>query len=133
MGQITKDIISQCFDDKISRTFDIPKDIHIITNPPYGLAQECVEHALDIVQDNNYVMMFLKIQFLEGLKRYKLFKENPPRYIWICSERMNCASGGDFENNPETGGSIAFAWYIWQKGYKGNPEIDWIPPIKHNK
>lgn len=31
---------------------------------------------------------------------------------------------GDFEN---TGGSAtAYGWFVWEKGYKGSPEIRWF-------
>ena len=53
----------------------------IITNPPYALAKEFVEHALDISMDSVKVAMFLKIQFLESKKRYELFKKYPPKKI----------------------------------------------------
>lgn len=50
----------------------------IITNPPYSHAVEFVRHALDIVAEGHMVAMFLKIQFLEGKARRKLFDEFPP-------------------------------------------------------
>lgn len=50
----------------------------IITNPPYKYAQEFVEHALDIICEGNRIAMFLKLQFLEGKARRKLFDKAPP-------------------------------------------------------
>ena len=41
----------------------------IITNPPYSLAKEFVEKGIELLTDNGQMAMFLKIQFLEGLKR----------------------------------------------------------------
>ena len=55
----------------------------ILTNPPYKYAKEFVERAIDLISNNNYVVMLLKIQFLEGKERYKLFQKYPPRYIYI--------------------------------------------------
>ena len=43
----------------------------ILTNPPYKLAQEFVEKALDRQWNGFYTIMFLKIQFLEGQARKK--------------------------------------------------------------
>lgn len=45
----------------------------IVTNPPYKYAKEFVEHALDISSNGTKVAMFLKIQFLEGQARRKLY------------------------------------------------------------
>lgn len=51
----------------------------IITNPPYKFALEFVQKALAIIPDGHKVAMFLKIQFLEGKARRKLFDSTPPR------------------------------------------------------
>lgn len=123
------DLLSSVFDDCIDNKIIIPDDINIITNPPYELAQECVEHSLEMVQNDNYVIMLLKIQFLEGISRYNLFKDNPPKYVWVFSSRIQCKAGGNFEGiKDEVGGASCYAWYVWQKGYKGSPMIDWILP-----
>lgn len=59
-------------------------DGDIITNPPYGLATEFAEHAMNIITDGHKVAMFLKIQFLETQKRYELFKKYPPKpYMYL--------------------------------------------------
>lgn len=63
----------------------------IITNPPYKYAKEFVEHALDIVDDGRKVAMFLKLTFLEGKARKALFEKNPPKRVWVFSERVMCA------------------------------------------
>lgn len=31
---------------------------------------------------------------------------------------------GDFEST--TSSAVAYAWYVWQKGYKGNTIVKWI-------
>ena len=69
----------------------------ILTNPPYKFAQEFVEKALDRQFKGYYTIMFLKIQFLEGQARKKLFEEYPPKYVYVNSKRQFCAMNGDFE------------------------------------
>jgi hypothetical protein len=96
----------------------------IITNPPYSKALEFVEHSLDIISSGHKVAMFLKLTFLEGKQRAKLFKENPPKRIWVSSSRLKCAKNGDFDNIGSS--ATAYAWFIWEKGYKGYPEIRWF-------
>ena len=54
-------------------------DGDIVTNPPYKYAQEFIEHALDLVKPGHKVCMFLKVQFLEGKNRRKLFDSTPPQ------------------------------------------------------
>ena len=96
----------------------------IITNPPYRYAQEFVEKALSLVAPGNKVAMFLKLTFLESQKRKKFFLENPPRVIYVSSSRLTCAKNGRFDKKKS--GAIAYAWFVWEKGYKGYPVIEWV-------
>lgn len=50
----------------------------IVTNPPYAFAQEFVEKALQIIPEGRKVAMFLKLTFLEGKRRARLFETTPP-------------------------------------------------------
>ena len=95
----------------------------IITNPPYKYAKQFVEKALEIVEEKSKIAMLLKIQFLESQSRYKLFKKNNPKYIYVFSKRVNCWKNG-IELN--TNGAICYSWYIWEKGYKEETIVRWI-------
>lgn len=95
----------------------------IITNPPYRYCTEFILKALDLVDEGSKVAMFLKLTTLEGAARYqKIYKNNPPVRIHVYSKRIQCSKNGEF-----TGGSaVCYAWFIWEKGFKGKTEIDWI-------
>lgn len=118
--------------DLIDRGFGEVKDFFevdefcgdIITNPPYKVALDFVKHSLDIIPEGNKVAMFLKLQFLEGKARREFYKENPPKKIYVASGRLNCAKNGKFEEFKSS--AVAYAWFVWEKGYQGSPEIDWI-------
>lgn len=96
----------------------------IITNPPYRYAQEFVEKALQIVPEGRKVAMFLKLQFLEGKHHRALFRAQPPRRVWVSSSRLKCALGGKFEEM--TGSAVCYAWYVWEKGYRGDTVLKWF-------
>lgn len=96
----------------------------IITNPPYKFAVDFVRKALSLVEDGRKVAMFLKVQFLEGKERKKLFQEYPPKVIYVSSSRILCAKNGCF--NHKDGSAVAYAWFVWEKGFKGDPIIKWI-------
>ncbi len=96
----------------------------IITNPPFKYAQEFVENALARVDEGRKVCMFLKVLFLESKSRKELFTKHPPKVIYVSSSRINCAKGGDFVKY--TTKAIAYAWYVWVKGYKGETIVKWI-------
>lgn len=97
----------------------------IVTNPPYKYAKEFVEHAIDIVEEGSKVAMFLKLTFLEGEKRRKLFETNPPARIHVFTKRVNCALNGD-EREFAKSSAVCYAWFVWEKGNRNKPVIDWI-------
>jgi len=102
-------------------------DGDIITNPPYKFAQDFVEKAMDIIPDGHKVAMFLKLQFLEGKGRRSLFDKYPPKTVYVASGRLLCAKNGEFEKMKAGGGSaVAYAWYVWEKGYNGDAVIKWF-------
>ena len=96
----------------------------IITNPPYKYAQEFVEKALQIIPDGHKVAMFLKVQYLEGKRRRKLFDTMPPKRIWVSSSRLKCAINGDFDKI--SGSATSYAWFVWEKGFRGDTIIKWF-------
>lgn len=116
----------------------------VVTNPPYASSIEWAQHSLDVIQEGRYSALFMKLTFLEGKGRRKFFEENPPIRVWVSSSRIPCAKNGEFykpkkdkEGNEvldETGKPImikessaaCYAWYIWQKGYKGPTELKWF-------
>lgn len=100
----------------------------ILTNPPYKHAKEFVLKALDLLPKGSKCYMFLKLTFLEGkARREEIFTEYPPKSVYVFSERVLCAKNGDFEALKKSGGSaVAYAWFVWQKGYKGETTLCWI-------
>ena len=97
-------------------------DGDIITNPPYKFAAEFVEKALELVADGAKVAMFLKLTFLEGKTRRAMFNSTPPLRVWVSSSRLQCGINGDFCGTSAT----AYAWFVWQKGYKGDTILRWF-------
>ena len=98
----------------------------IITNPPYkgNMDIDFVKRSLEVVSKGKWVIMLFKVQFLASKKRYFLFQELPPKYIYIHSSRIKI-----WKNNEDDGGSNAldYAWFIWQKGHQGETITRWIP------
>jgi len=95
---------------------------NIITNPPFCIAQKFIEHGKQLV--NKKIAMLLRTAFLESKGRYNMFqdKEFPLATMYQFVERVQFAP-----NKIElTGGLFSFAWFVWEKSYKGNPVIKWI-------
>ena len=99
-------------------------DGDIITNPPFSKSTEFVYKAMDILREGRRMALLLRIQFLESQKRKELFKLYPPKYIYVFSKNIRCARNGDFKN--ATGNASTYAWFIWEKGYTGEPVVRWL-------
>ena len=137
LGHISDTLINRGYDvrrsDIITRNRDIEQldfliydgkewQGDIITNPPYFCATDMVRKALSVVSDGYKVAMWLRILFLESKQRQQLFKAFPPRRIWVSSSRIPCSNrDGNFRGSAQ-----GYAWYIWEKGYKGETTIGWF-------
>ena len=99
-------------------------DCDIITNPPYKIALPFITTALELVKDGSKVAMLLRLQFLEGKSRRKLFDEQPPKTVWVSSSRISCVRNAEFEKGYSS--AVAYAWFIWEKGYHGKTTIEWF-------
>lgn len=98
---------------------DFSRDI--ITNPPYKYAKEFVEKALEISMYSTKIAMLLKLTFLEGQGRKELFEKYKPKTIYVFGSRIDCWKNGIKPEKPQK--AVCYAWFVWQKGYKGDPVI----------
>lgn len=94
---------------------------NIITNPPYNIAQDFIEHALKCTDKK--VAMLCKLQFLESEKRKQLFLNTPLKKVSIFSKRLSMYRNGIKTKNS---GMIAFAWFIWDHSYDKEPILTWL-------
>lgn len=121
----SSDLIDRGVGADIQDFFEITDwDGDIISNPPYKNALDFVKHSLEIVKEGSKVAMFLKILFLEGKTRKEFFEKHPPKVIYVASGRLNCAKNGDFDKY--TTGAVCYAWFVWEKGFTGEPVVRWI-------
>lgn len=123
---IAQDIVNRGYENTIIRDF-LNQDVNyndIVTNPPYVMAKDFAEHALNISPNGTKIAMFLKLTFLESQSRKELFEKYPFRKLYVFSQRQICAKNGDFANISSS--AVAYGWYIWEKGFTGEPVIKWI-------
>lgn len=107
---------------------DGKKVIVIIDNNTKVLAQEFIEKGLKILNNGGKMAMFLKIQFLEGVKRIDMFKKYPPKYIYVFSKRMATWNNGEQfdQNGKRWATTMCHAWFIWEKEFIGEPIVRWL-------
>lgn len=99
----------------------------IITNPPYDIATDITVKALSMLEPGNKLAMFLRLQYLEGAGRYnKIFKDNPPKTVYVFVNRQASSKVDDFS----VGSAVAYCWYVWEKGFKGDTTLKWITSAK---
>jgi hypothetical protein len=117
-GDTGIDFLKQDFSDHMFAT--------VITNPPFNLFTEFVEKALKIAEKK--VIMFGKLQALEGIKRATFLETTPLRTVYVFKKRQQpMRNGQEFDDNgKKLSSTMAFAWYVWEIGYKGKPTIEWI-------
>lgn len=98
----------------------------IITNPPYDNIIDVVLRCLDICKEKVAVLMPLR--YLSSGSRYnELYKKCPPKRVYVYQERICIAKNADFEKYNDAGANMEiYAWYIWERGFKGATELKWI-------
>lgn len=96
----------------------------IITNPPFKLAEKFVEKGFELINEGNKLYYFLKVQFLEGINRNEMYKKYPLKHLLVYSARQKCAKDAEFEKYTAT--TQCYCWFVFEKGYNGKPDIEWI-------
>jgi hypothetical protein len=81
----------------------------IVTNPPFNLAAEFVQHGLTLARRG--VAMLVRLNFLEGQRRHPLLHgANPVRVVSPFAERVPMVKG---RWDPEASSATAYAWFFW--------------------
>lgn len=96
----------------------------VIGNPPYKFAERFVRHALKLTAPKGYVVFLLPLRFLEGQNRgVGLWRDFPPKSVHVMSARPSFIDSGPKAGNTD---NTAYAIYIWQKGWTGQPTLGWF-------
>ncbi|WP_319568242.1 hypothetical protein [Cohaesibacter marisflavi] len=107
------------------RTCKRPRARNIVSNPPFSYAELFVRHALGIADGK--VAFLLPLQWLASETRARFFPSTPLRRVYILSPRPSMPPGPVIEANVKPGGGKKdFAWYVWEQGYEGTPELKFM-------
>lgn len=97
----------------------------IITNPPFSLATDIIEKALQDVTDDGYVIMLLRLNFFGSQAREEFFKKYMPQWAFVHHNRISFTDKKDkdgytvFDKNgePKRGStdSIEYMHAVWHK------------------
>ncbi len=113
--------------DFLTNDWEIGK-MDVITNPPYTSVVDFIRKSLEICKDK--VAILMPLRYLSSWERYDFYKENPPCRVYVYTNRICIAKNGKFEDFDKGQNLEIFAWYIWQRGYKGDTILRWITNIE---
>jgi hypothetical protein len=115
--------------------FDIAEPIdNVLSNPPFRGIEQVIEHFLPLVRHK--LVLLARLNILEGLERYALYRESPPARVWVSSRRASIPPGnlahprdefGAMNPLPASGGSTAYGFVVWDRDYTGPTVLGWIP------
>ena len=96
----------------------------VVTNPPSRLAQHFVRHALPWPR----VFMLLRLTFYESERRKEVPDGrrpygHPARVLFF---RPPADDAPRRLGRKSRSNSVAYAWFVWERGYTGKPEFDRI-------
>ena len=93
----------------------------MITNPPFSLARKFVEHGMPAATKR--ICILQSVAFQGTARRSRWLKTSHLRYVLNLPNRPKWeVDSGDkvFSNVWD------FAWFVFEKGYVGLPEMDWL-------
>jgi hypothetical protein len=99
---------------------------NIVTNPPYRIAREFIEHALTIA--TRRVAALVQLRFLAGQRRGRLYRATPPEMVLTYSVRPSMPPGD--VAMAAKGGKVDYVWMIWNVAHptaRGDTRADWLP------
>lgn len=99
---------------------------NIVTNPPYRMAQEIIEHALKHVKYR--VAALVQTKFLSSQKRHGLFMRRDTERIIMFSRRPSMPPGEMLMRHGESirgNGSIDYCWVVWNRRHDGPCTVTW--------
>jgi hypothetical protein len=107
--------VSNYFDHSIS-----PRVSLVFGNPPFGLAQEFVEHSLAGLT-HGWVTFLLRLGFLASQRREPLYSEESG----FCRlDVLPCRPS--FTGDGKTD-QYDYGWFTWEKGYRGPATVSRLP------
>jgi hypothetical protein len=102
----------------------------IVTNPPFKLASEFVEHALKLCPR---VVMLLRLTFLESTGRTPILDNGNLARVHVFKNRLPMMHR-DGWTGPRVSNPTAFGWFVWDRDHRGPTtlhRISWTPIDAH--
>jgi hypothetical protein len=93
-----------------------------LTNPPYQIAERFVAHALELAP---LVILLLRLAFLESERRCGILEGRGLARVHVFRKRLPMMHRDQWAGRKANSG-MAFAWFVWERGYTGPTTINRI-------
>jgi len=101
---------------------------NVVTNAPFNVARQFALHALELAT-GKVAMIFPTAR----LNAAHWIAGTPLRRIWLLSPRPSMPPGHVIASGGKVGGGkMDFCWLVWERGYRGLPDLAWLyrdPPL----
>lgn len=93
----------------------------VITNPPFNIAQDIINRALEVCKEWGYVIMLLRLNYFWSKERVPFWKKNIPIRTYVHSKRMNFITEEEQEKRKKEWlkrlwwDSIEYMHCVWKK------------------
>ena len=116
-----------CPDCAVADFFDLtelPAGCEILlTNPPYYCVEKFVRHALAL--QPRLLVLLLRLAFMEARRRTDILEDAGLARIHVFDRRLPMMHRSSWTGKKANSG-MAFAWFLWERGYRGPATIDRI-------
>jgi hypothetical protein len=102
---------------------------NFVSNPPFGIAEHFVSHALELAR--HMTCMLLPAKWIQGDKRSRWLECTPLMRVLFITPRPSMPPGTAIAAGHKPGnGTTDYAWFIWQRGFKGERSFGWLRKMK---
>jgi hypothetical protein len=95
----------------------------LLTNPPYGIVEPFVRHALGLRP--RLLILLLRLAFMEARRRTNILEGTGLARIHVFDRRLPMMHRAGWTGKKANSG-MAFAWFVWACGHRGRATIDRI-------
>lgn len=100
--------------------------VDIVTNPPYGVANAYIAHALKVFRPAKMAML-LNLNFMCGFEdddRRFVMDENPPSRVYVFTRRLPMMHRDGWDG-PKASSQMNTAWFVWERNPDGSYGNGW--------
>jgi hypothetical protein len=129
------DVLRRNWNPDLVTSYDLEVDFfkdetdydYIITNPPFSKATDFILHAKKRVKKK--FCLLLPLNYLHGKQRYEEVytdRKYGLSKVHIFTRQLLLDDEPIRTDGKAKGGMLVLAWYVFENGYDGQPQISWI-------